>query len=211
MSRFVLVFLTIFSFNASIFADDSLEQLVRNVAAAKLNVFGEQLLEPEQAFEFSASVKNGNTLYVNWEIAPTYYLYREKIKLELVNSEGTKLNDYFVPNGLPKQDEAFGKVEIFSESLHFDVPLLREDHGKQTVKLRAYFQGCAERGVCYPPMSKDVMLDLPVAHELEALSETNVHATRVLNMPIIVLLLFSIWVLIWSIIIAKRVKNSLAK
>lgn len=207
MSRFILVFLTIFSFNASIFADDSLEQLVRNVAAAKLDLFGEQLLEPEQAFEFSASVKNGNTLYVNWEIAPAYYLYREKIKLELLGGDGTKLGDYFVPNGLPKQDEAFGKVEIFSESLNFDVPLLREDHGKQTVKLRAYFQGCAERGVCYPPMTKDVMLDLPVAHELEALPESNAQATRVLNFPIIVLLIFSVLVLIWSAIITIRMKN----
>jgi thiol:disulfide interchange protein DsbD len=207
MSRFILIFVTVYTLNFSVFAADSLEDLVRDVAAAKLDLFGEQLLEPEQAFEFSASVKNGNTLYVNWEIAPAYYLYREKIKLELVNSEGTKLGDYFVPNGLPKQDEAFGKVEIFSESLNFDVPLLREDHGKQTVKLRAYFQGCAERGVCYPPMTKDVMLDLPVAHELDALPEDEFQTTRVLNFPIIVLLIFSVLVLVWSAIIAVRIKN----
>lgn len=207
MSRFILIFVTVYTLNFSAFAADSLENLVRDVAAAKLDLFGEQLLEPEQAFEFSASVKNGNTLYVNWEIAPAYYLYREKIKLELVNSEGTKLGDYFVPNGLPKQDEAFGKVEIFSESLNFDVPLLREDHGKQTVKLRAYFQGCAERGVCYPPMTKDVMLDLPVAHELDALPEDVFQTTRVLNFPIIVLLIFSVLVLVWSAIIAVRIKN----
>lgn len=207
MSRFILIFLAFFTLNFSAFAADSLENLVRNVAAAKLDLFGEQLLEPEQAFEFSASVKNGNTLYVNWEIAPAYYLYREKIKLELLGGDGTKLGDYFVPNGLPKQDEAFGKVEIFSESLNFDVPLLREDHGKQTVKLRAYFQGCAERGVCYPPMTKDVMLDLPVAHELDALPEEEFQTTRVLNFPIIVLLIFSVVVLVWSAIIAVRIKN----
>jgi thiol:disulfide interchange protein len=148
------------------FAADSLEQLVRDTAALKLNLFGDELLEPEQAFEFSASVKNGNTLFVSWEIAPNYYLYREKIKLELVNSEGVKLGDYTIPNGLPKHDEAFGEVEVLSEDLNFNVPLWREDHGAQTVKLRAYFQGCAERGVCYPPMTKDVMLELPVAQQL---------------------------------------------
>ncbi|MDD5228342.1 MAG: protein-disulfide reductase DsbD N-terminal domain-containing protein [Methylococcales bacterium] len=164
MSRLVLIF---FMFLASpTFAADSLEQLVRDTAALKLNLFGDELLEPEQAFEFSASVKNGNTLYVSWEIAPNYYLYREKIKLELVNSEGVKLGDYIIPNGLPKHDEAFGDVEVLSEDLNFNVPLWREDHGAQTVKLRAYFQGCAERGVCYPPMTKDVMLELPVAQQL---------------------------------------------
>lgn len=207
MSRFILVFLTVFVFNSPTFAEDSLEQLVRNVAAAKLNMFNDQLLEPEQAFDFSASVKNNNTLSVTWKIAPDYYLYRQKIKLEIINSDGVKLGDYFVPNGQPKHDEAFGDVEIFHENLTFDVPVFREDHGAQTVKLRAYFQGCAERGVCYPPMTKDVMLDFPVAHSLEALPESNTQKTAVSNTPILILLIFSIIVLILSAIIAIRLKK----
>lgn len=201
MSRYFLIFLTIFTLNFPTVADDSLEQLVRNVAAAKLNLFGEQLLEPEQAFDFSANVKNANTLSVHWAIAPDYYLYREKIKFELVNSDGVKLGDYLVPNGLPKHDEAFGDVETFYEKLDFDVAVWREDHNAQTVKLRAYFQGCAERGVCYPPMTKDVMLNLPVAHQLEPISESNLQKTAVLNIPILMLLIFSIVVLIWSAIV----------
>ena len=63
-----------------------------------------------------------------------------------------------MPNGLPKNDEAFGKVEIFYEGLNFDVPLLRENSGEQTLTLVASFQGCADRGVCYPPMTKEVTL-----------------------------------------------------
>jgi thiol:disulfide interchange protein DsbD len=207
MSRCFLIFFTFFIFNFPTFATDSLEELVRNVAAQKLNLFGEQLLEPEQAFKFSASVKNANTLSVNWEVAPEYYLYREKIKLELLGSDATKLGDYFVPNGLPKHDEAFGKVEIFTESLNFDVPVLREDHGKQTVKLRAHFQGCAERGVCYPPMTKEVLLDLPIAHELGALLENGSQTTHVLTFEFVALLIFSALVLILSAMIFKRAKD----
>ncbi len=207
MSRYVLIFLTVFVFNSSIFAEDSLEQLVRNTAALKLNLFGDQLLEPDDAFEFSASIKNGNTLYVSWEIAPNYYLYREKIKLELVNASGTKLGDYSIPNGEPKHDESFGNVEVLYEDLNFNVPLIREDHGAQTIKLRAYFQGCAERGVCYPPMNKEVLLDLPVAHSLEPLPESNTQKTSISNAPILILLIFSIIVLILSAIIAIRLKK----
>ena len=48
----------------------SLEEMVLNASAVKLNLFSDELLQPEQAFEFSASIKDGNTLYVNWEIAP---------------------------------------------------------------------------------------------------------------------------------------------
>jgi thiol:disulfide interchange protein DsbD len=160
---------TLFFFTALIlsssptFAADSLDQLVRNAAALKLNLFGDELLQPEQAFEFSASVKNSNTLYVSWEITSKYYLYREKIKLELVDAKGVKLGTFTLPKGTPKHDEAFGNVEIFSGDLNFNVPLIRENNAVQTVTLRASFQGCAERGVCYPPMKKEVVLELPAS------------------------------------------------
>ena len=177
MSRYALMIITalLLFVNAPVFPDQkqakSLEELVLNASAVKLNLFSDELLQPEQAFEFSASIKDGNTLYVNWEIAPNYYLYREKIKLELRNANGVRLGDYSIPNGLPKNDEAFGKVEIFYEGLNFDVPLLRENSGEQTLTLVASFQGCADRGVCYPPMTKEVALNLPVAQTVSALPE----------------------------------------
>jgi thioredoxin:protein disulfide reductase len=161
MLRPALIFLTAFVLSSSCgFAADSLDQLVHNAAALKLNLFGDTLLKPEEAFEFSANVKNENTIYVSWEIAPHYYLYREKIKLELVDANGVKLGDFSIPKGTPKHDEAFGNVEIFSGDLNFNVPLIRENSTIKTVTLRASFQGCAERGVCYPPMKKDVILPL---------------------------------------------------
>lgn len=177
MSRYVLMIITalLLFINAPVFSDQkqakSLEEMVLNASEVKLNLFADELLQPEQAFEFSASIKDGNTLYVNWEIAPNYYLYREKIKLELRDANGVKLGDYSIPNGLPKNDEAFGKVEIFYEGLNFDVPLLRENSGEQTLTLVASFQGCADRGVCYPPMTKEVVLNLPVAQTVSALPE----------------------------------------
>lgn len=207
MSR-LIIFLAVFIFSISARSDDSLEQLVRSVAAAKLNIFDKDALLPaEEAFQFSASVKNANTLAVHWKIAPEYYLYREKIKFELINSDATKLADYDVPNGLPKRDEAFGDVQVFHENLDFDLPILREDHNAQTVKLRAYFQGCAERGVCYPPMTQEVILDLPIAHSLEALPDLTSQKTSVINLPLLTLLIFSVLVLILSAIITIRLKK----
>lgn len=123
----------------------------------------DDLLPPEQAFQFFATVKNDNTVAVSWQIAKGYYLYREKIHLELVNSPNVQVGGFTIPNGIPKEDEAFGKVEIFYDELMFDVPLLRTKTATQTVSLKASFQGCAERGVCYPPMTQSIELDLPVA------------------------------------------------
>ena len=68
---------------------------------------------------------------------------------------------YDIPHGLAKYDEAFGDVEILHNDLSFNVPLARSNTAEHELTLIAKFQGCAERGVCYPPMQKTVTLLLP--------------------------------------------------
>ena len=132
----------------------------------------DDLLLPDQAFQFFSSVKDANTVTVNWKIAKGYYLYREKIALALTNSESVQLGIYSIPHGTPKEDEAFGKVEIFHDELTFDLPLIRKDTNPQNIILDAKFQGCAERGVCYPLMKKSAELVLP-AGAIQALAVAN--------------------------------------
>ncbi|MFZ2312162.1 MAG: protein-disulfide reductase DsbD [Methylobacter sp.] len=160
---------------------DPLEQLVRNESALKLNLFQDELLPEEQAFQFFASVKNDHTLHVNWKIAQGYYLYREKIQLELVDADSTQLETYVIPRGTPKQDEAFGQVEIFHDELGFDLPITRSNSSAQTITLQAKYQGCADRGVCYPPMSKKLGLALPVAQQVTSQASTNVQPAAALS------------------------------
>ena len=121
------------------------------------------LLPAEQAFRFFVVVNDTGALKVTWEIAPGYYLYREKIRLELNSLAGSRLGDYTIPKGTAIHDEAFGQVEIFHEQLSFELPVLRIQATAQTVTLLANFQGCADRGVCYPPMSQKIELKLPAA------------------------------------------------
>jgi thiol:disulfide interchange protein DsbD len=138
-------------------------QQLRNSFKLGLNLFQQEaeLLPAEEAFQFSALVKDGQNLSVNWQIAEGYYLYREKIDLQLLGSDNSKLLDYEVPHGTPKFDEAFGDVETLHNNLAFTVPLERLNTAQHSIILRAKFQGCAERGVCYPPMDKTVTLLLP--------------------------------------------------
>ncbi|MGR9012133.1 MAG: protein-disulfide reductase DsbD [Gammaproteobacteria bacterium] len=144
---------------------DPVKQLLKGNQSLKLNLFEDELLLPDRAFEFFASVKDDHTLHINWHIAEGYYLYREKIQLQLVNADGVKLGSYDIPRGAPKQDEAFGLVETFHNELDFDLPLIRSGTSAQTITLQAKYQGCADRGVCYPPMSKNIDLALPVARQ----------------------------------------------
>ncbi|WP_031434704.1 protein-disulfide reductase DsbD [Methylomarinum vadi] len=132
----------------------------------KLNLFEDELLPAEQAFQFFASVKNAHTLHVNWVVADGYYLYRDKIGFNLNGASATRLGEYHIPRGEPYHDEEFGQVEIFHGELSFDIPLIRQDKAAQILQLTAKYQGCADRGVCYPPMQSIVDLALPIAQTL---------------------------------------------
>ncbi len=146
--------------------ENPLSQLVDSFKGLKLNLFEDELLPEDQAFQFSATVKDGNTLHVNWLIAEGYYLYREKTQLNLQSHPSVSLGEIKIPRGQPYHDEAFGQVEIFYNELSFDIPLIRTDKTAQHINLTAKFQGCADRGVCYPPMQKKLSLQLPAVQQL---------------------------------------------
>ncbi|ESS69164.1 thiol:disulfide interchange protein DsbD [Methyloglobulus morosus KoM1] len=139
------------------------DSLVKGLSGLGPNSSQAELLPPEQAFQFTAATKDPNTIHVSWLPAEGYYLYREKFKLALIGSDKVKLGDYVIPHGEPKEDEAFGHVEIFHGEVSVDIPLIRSDTAPQHLSLKADYQGCADRGVCYPPMDKTVELDLPAA------------------------------------------------
>jgi thioredoxin:protein disulfide reductase len=140
-----------------------IDSLVKGISGLKTNLSQAELLPPDQAFQFTAALKDPNTLHVSWLPAEGYYLYREKFKLEVISTDKVKLGDYLIPHGEPKEDEAFGHVEVFHDAVALDVPLIRTDTAPLRLSLKANYQGCADRGVCYPPMDKTIALDLPQA------------------------------------------------
>jgi len=140
---------------------DSLGKLAEAFKSLGVKTQPVDLLPPDEAFRFFAEVKDAGTLWVSWQIADGYYLYREKFKLALLGESGVKLGSYEIPHGEPKHDEEFGAVEVFHREVGFAVPLSRADGKPVNIQLQANYQGCAEKGVCYPPMQKTASLDLP--------------------------------------------------
>ncbi len=153
---------------------NSVTQLFGGTGESVLNLFQDELLPEDQAFQFFATVKDANTLHVNWVIADGYYLYKEKTKISLANSPSVQLGEITIPKGIPFHDEAFGQVSIFYNELSFDVPLIRASKSPQSITLIAKYQGCAERGVCYPPMESKIELQLPEALSINALPPSKV-------------------------------------
>ncbi len=127
----------------------------------------EELLEPDQAFAFDAEIRDANTIVARWQIAEGYYLYGSKFSFEVVDSSGITAGEAQLPAGKKINDEFFGEMEVYYHSIEAVIPLNRTQSEPVTVTFQAGFQGCSETlGVCYPPMSKTVQLDLPATAEI---------------------------------------------
>lgn len=122
----------------------------------------QSFLEPDKAFAFSADVIDPGTVVARWQIAKDYYLYRDKISFRVSDGPGVSLGEpVFPPGGAIKQDEYFGVMVVYFDHVDVTVPVTRKDPTVKRLKLEASYQGCAEAGFCYAPMTKTVDLVLP--------------------------------------------------
>jgi thiol:disulfide interchange protein DsbD len=116
-----------------------------------------ELLEPAKAFRFSARLLAADQVEVRFDIAPGYYMYREKFKFSAepasVSVDATQL-----PAGKIKKDEFFGDVQIYRGSVNLLLPVKRADGAPIPFVLKAVSQGCADVGVCYPPQEQQAEL-----------------------------------------------------
>ncbi|MDI4633077.1 protein-disulfide reductase DsbD [Pelomonas sp. V22] len=118
----------------------------------------DDFLEPEQAFKLSVKAIDAGNVEVRYEIAPGYYMYREQFRVE---ANGATLGAPVLPAGKTKFDETFNKtVEIYREQLLVRVPVTQ---AAGPFKLSVTGQGCADKGLCYPPQTTTVELRLPDA------------------------------------------------
>ncbi len=121
----------------------------------------EEVLDPEVAFRMTADAIDGNTVLARWEIAPKHYLYRDKFSFQLQDAAGVTLGQPLIPAGEEKDDEFFGRIQVFHDGLEVRVPVVREHAAALPLKLVIGYQGCAEAGICYPPQKKTVSFELP--------------------------------------------------
>jgi thiol:disulfide interchange protein DsbD len=122
----------------------------------------QELLEPEQAFAFSATVQDDSTLQASWKIADGYYMYRDRIRFSS-ETPGIELGEPSLPAGKIKHDEFFGKIATFRNQVTATIPVTRTATAPATFRLKAVSQGCADIGVCYPPQTQFAQLELPAA------------------------------------------------
>lgn len=113
-----------------------------------------EFLSPDEAFKPSVKIISDNHLEVTWDIEEGYYLYMGMFEFS-VDSSDMKIITVDMPEGKKKKDEFFGDVDVYYNSakanIYFDIIT---SHSSLILK----YQGCADAGLCYPPVTKKLPL-----------------------------------------------------
>jgi thiol:disulfide interchange protein len=109
-------------------------------------------LPPDVAFRVAARV-DGNVVKVRWVIADGYYLYRRKIEVK-AESPDLLVSTPQLPPGTVKTDPYLGTQQVYTQQVEAVVPYSRIDAGAHPLQIKVIYQGCAEAGLCYPPITK---------------------------------------------------------
>ena len=116
-------------------------------------------LPPDDAFRLGAFANGPERVRLVWQIANGYYLYKSRIAV-LTPSANLQLGRLSLPSGSFKTDEYFGKQEIYERELVGELPVARAAGDATDLQLDVTYQGCAEAGLCYPPITKTLHVDL---------------------------------------------------
>lgn len=119
-----------------------------------------KFLPPDEVFHVSGTAAGPASVRLHWSIRDGYYLYRSRIKVAAAG--GPPLGALRLPRGLIKVDPYFGREQIYRNQV---TGLLSVDRGSAggpaDVALHVTYQGCADAGLCYPPITKTVEVRLP--------------------------------------------------
>ena len=107
-----------------------------------------EFLPVDQAFSASVNQDKNGQVWVSWDIEDGYYLYRHQ--LDITSDDAANLAFASLPKGTIKQDPYFGEVEVYHEALRIPVSAPSIETA-QLIDFTLHFQGCAEKGLCYPP------------------------------------------------------------
>jgi len=133
----------------------------------------DEILEVDQAFKLTTRSENGR-LIAEWQIADGHYLYRDKTKLMAADSNAITTSNFVVDEGELKHDEIFGDVYVFHHQAKASLAVNNAQDGVKNASFKVKYQGCSEiSGICYPPETKTITLDIsPVSNAAASTIDT---------------------------------------
>ena len=110
------------------------------------------VLSSDEAFIFSAYIQDDESIILTWTIKENCFLYKDKFKTysdtdlvenQKIEGEAIRINDIY-----------FGNVDVFYNNVIQTI-----DKTEDLGSVKVVYQGCNEKGFCYPPISKEIQVD----------------------------------------------------
>jgi len=120
----------------------------------------EEFLAPDDAFKLNVAVDEDGKLKAYWQVAEGYYLYKNKFKFELLGKQTATLGEVKLPKGKIKTDDILGTYEVFYKQVEAELPVQGPLDKAKPLDLKITYQGCAEAGICYPLMKKNLAVNV---------------------------------------------------
>jgi thiol:disulfide interchange protein DsbD len=115
----------------------------------------DEFLDPDQAFQLSVRPLADKRVELSYKIAPGYYLYRDRFKF---SSPDATLGEPQIPAGTKHYDTALEQtVEVYHDRVVVTLPV---QSAPKAFTIAATHQGCAEKGLCYPPQPRTLNVAL---------------------------------------------------
>ena len=124
-----------------------------------------EFLRVDEAFVLSTEVAADGAILARWEMPDGYYLYRHRFDFATRRSADdstspVRLAAAEIPPGKQKTDEFFGEVEVYYHQAQARIPVA---DGSGLVEVGISYQGCADLGLCYPPETKWIAMQVAAA------------------------------------------------
>lgn len=127
-------------------------------------------LPVHEAFKLSLISSSSESVKLRFVAAEGYYLYRHRFSFSSDPTD-VRLGQAVLPTGQAKHDEFFGDIEAYYGVLDVEIPLETPDN--RPFNLAVSYQGCADKGLCYPPETQV----LPIGGGAPSNSATQTAAT----------------------------------
>ena len=115
-------------------------------------ITNDKVLSGDEAFIFSAHIQDDESIILTWTIKENCFLYEDKFKtysdtdlvdIKKIEGEAIRINDIY-----------FGNVDVFYNSVIQTI-----DKTEDLGSIKVVYQGCNDKGFCYPPISKEIQVD----------------------------------------------------
>jgi len=131
-----------------------------------------EFLPVQEAFQFSFNPKDNNQVELIWDIADGYYLYQHQFKVIDKTEPSSKIHFAPFTQGEKKKDPYFGDVVVYRDQ--FKAQLIYDENLATGTLIKAIikYQGCADKGLCYPPQSLPIEVTVTAPSKLTLAAPT---------------------------------------